>query len=329
MEDDTQPSKLIQEGSYGCAYTPPLPCRKSKLKKRKTLVGKITKKKEAKVELSISTLIEGIPGNTRYFITEMEDNCDTKNFSFLRKTYSHTCEIYDETKDKNLIQLISSFGGRSLETTPVTTRFDFIGIFRHLLEGIVLLHKQDICHSDIHEGNILIDAKGTARYIDFGASFVGHMITEDTIRNHKYSFTPSFNPQPPELGVQNALQSNYDTYFAIRKIMENKKILQQASNVLGMSIEKQRRSFEYFWRTQTTTDWISFYKTYWRGFDAWSLGVVMLKVLMKCFFVHSFVETTWRKSAIPITRVVQGLLQMNPKERMSVEEALELWKIIS
>jgi serine/threonine protein kinase len=327
--EDTQPSKLIQEGSYGCAYTPPLPCRKSKLKKRKSLVGKITKRKEAKVELSIGTLIEGISGHSRYFITETEDNCDTKNFSFLRKTYSQTCEVYDASKDKNLIQLISSFGGRSLESTPVTSRFNFVGIFRHLLEGIVLLHKQDICHSDIHEGNILIDAKGTARYIDFGASFIGHMITEETIQNHKFAFTPSFNPQAPELAVQNALQDNQTVGFAIFKIMENKKIIHQASNVLGMNIEKQRRSFEYFWRTNPTTDWVSFYKTYWKGFDAWSLGVLMLKVLMKCFFIHSFVETTWRKSAIPITRVVQGLLQMNPKDRMSVDQALELWKTIS
>ena len=327
--EDTQPSKLIQEGSYGCAFTPPLPCRKSKLKKRKSLVGKITKQKDAKVELSISTIIEGIPGFNRYFITEKKDNCDTKNFSSLRSTYSQMCELYDDSKDKELIQLISSFGGRSLESTPITPRFDFVGIFRHLLEGIVLLHKQDICHSDIHEGNILIDAKGTAKYIDFGASFVGHMITEETIQNHKFAFTPSFNPQAPELAVQNALQYNQSIGFAIYKIMENKKILQQASNVLGMNLAKQQRSFEYFWRTNQTTDWISFYKTYWKGFDAWSLGVLMLKVLMKCFFVQKFIETTWRKSAIPITQVIQGLLQMNPVQRMSVEQALDIWKTIS
>jgi serine/threonine protein kinase len=326
--EDTQPSKLIQEGSYGCAYTPPLPCRKSNLKKRKSLVGKITKRKEAKVELSISTLIEGIPGYSRYFITEKEDNCDSKNFSFLRQTYVGTCELYDSSKDKNLIQLISSFGGRSLESTPINTRFDYIEVFRHLLEGIVLLHKQGICHSDIHEGNVLIDAKGTARFIDFGASFVGHSVTQDTIQNHTYAFTPSFNSQAPECTVMNASQSNIPTYIAIQRIMDNKKIIQQASNVLGFNLEKQKRSFEYFW-THQNTDWISFYKTYWKGFDTWSFGVLMLKVLMKCFFVHSFVETTWRKSAIPITQVIQGLLQMNPTERMSVEQALDIWKTIS
>ncbi len=326
--EDTQPSKLIQEGSYGCAYTPPLPCRKSKLKKRKSLVGKITKRKEAKVELSISTLIEGIPGYSRYFISEKEDTCDTKNFSSLRQTYSKTCELYDSSKDKNLIQLISSFGGRSLESTPINARFDYVEVFRHLLEGIVLLHKQDICHSDIHEGNVLIDAKGTARFIDFGASFVGHLVSQETIQNHTYAFTPSFNSQAPECAVINASQGNIPTYVAIQRIMESKKILQQASNVLGLNIEKQKRSFEYFWRHQST-DWISFYKTYWKGFDNWSMGVLMLKVLMKCFFVQSFVETTWRKSAISITQVVQGFLQMNPNERMSAEHALEIWKTIS
>jgi serine/threonine protein kinase len=330
--EDTQLSKLIQEGSYGCAFNPPIPCKKSKQKRKKSLVGKVMKKSNAEVELSISTLITGIPGYKRFFVVQEKDTCTSKNFSNHRAIYQSMCEVYDKTANKDLLQLLSSFGGRSLELTTITSQFDFIGIFRHVLEGISLLHKQGICHCDIHEGNIVIDPKGTPRLIDFGAAFVGNQTTEEIIHLHSFPFTPSFDPQPPEMAVMNAIQREIPINYAIQKIIENKKVLQQASNILGLNLYQQQQSLQNFWRVEdqsyTGGTFVPFFKTYWKAFDAFSLGVLMLKILLKCFFVPSFIESTWRKSAIPITKVIHGLLKTNPLHRMSIDEAFQIFSKI-
>jgi serine/threonine protein kinase len=343
MESDaTVGGRLIQEGSYGCAFTPPLPCKKSKKGKGKQ-VGKVLRKKDAEIELRISTLVEGIPGHARYFLTETQDNCTSKNFSNLREEYASMCKVYAKMGDNELIQLLSSFGGRSLEKTPITDSFDFLGTFRHMLEGVVLLHKQDVCHCDIHEGNVLIAPNGTGRFIDFGAAFVGHAISENTVQQHNYIFNPAFDPQPPELAVQNAINNRIvviptppkidlihdkvSVEMAIYRVIHEKKIFQKASTVLGLSLAKQERDLEQFWhvqdRTWTGDSWVLFYKTYWRTWDAFSLGVMFFKVLLKCLMLPSFIKNVWNRHSAVLTNVFKGLLQANPLQRMSVEDALE------
>lgn len=75
-------SKVIQEGSYGCVVSPPLKCKKSK-KRSERSVGKIIKIKNSRVELSMATLVKGIPGWTRYYILQEDDKCDSKNLMLI------------------------------------------------------------------------------------------------------------------------------------------------------------------------------------------------------------------------------------------------------
>ena len=89
MEKETRRSRMIQEGTYGCAFTPALPCRKSKLKgrERSRSVGKIIRLKNAEIELSMATLIQAIPGYERYFIVQEVDDCDAENMKAIRREY--------------------------------------------------------------------------------------------------------------------------------------------------------------------------------------------------------------------------------------------------
>ena len=53
-------SKVIQEGSYGCAFTPSLPCKKSKARsKAARIVGKIIRKENAEYTPEGRTLVNG------------------------------------------------------------------------------------------------------------------------------------------------------------------------------------------------------------------------------------------------------------------------------
>jgi serine/threonine protein kinase len=318
-------SRLIQEGSYGCAFTPPLPCKKSRASSKERQVGKVIKKKNAKIELKISTLIESIPGWQRYFIIQEEDNCSIKNFEELRVDYANQCKTMRKAKDSSLLQLLSPYGGTSLYDLAITNSFDYVGTLRHMLEGIVKLQTQGICHYDLHEANILVDMRGTLRMIDFGAAFVGEEVSESTIWRHIYNFQPDYPPQPPELSVQNGLHQGLSYGFSVQQTIQQKKVFQQLERLLGVPQAGQVRALHAFWMEEWKGDnWVSFFHTYWRTWDAWAIGVMYLRLLEKCFLLPKFIEGQWMTYGRAIKTVLKGLLDVNPTKRMSAETALKI-----
>ena len=325
MGREAQHSTLIQEGSYGCAFTPKLPCKKSS-KSDKRMVGKIIRKTNAKIELEAASLVQGIPGWQRYYIIQEKDNCDTKNFQELREVYEDDCKTLRKAKDSSLIQLLSPYGGRSFHSLAITSSFDFMRNLRHMLEGIELLEKQGICHYDLHEGNILVDNRGTFLIIDFGAAFVGDTISEESILKHIYSFQPDYPPQPPELSVQNGLQEGLTYHIAIQQTIIQKKIFKMKERLLGVPISDDYRALDNFWKNDHTwkgDNWIAFFHSYWQRWDSWAVGVMFLKVLEKCFLIPSFMNI-WKEKGEVIRTVLKGLLEVDPRRRMSPKDALGL-----
>merc|ERR1719230_1202466 len=45
--------------------------------------------------------------------------------------------------------------------------------FRQIVDAVVYLHEEGICHRDIKMENVVLDADGTARLVDFGAAKEG------------------------------------------------------------------------------------------------------------------------------------------------------------
>ena len=315
---------LIQEGSYGCAFTPPLKCRKSKQSRSKRQVGKIIRLKNAEVELSIASIVKGIPGWERYFIVQEKDNCTAQNFKNFREAYEEECKTLRRRADKELVQLLSPYGGTTLHSLAITNDFDYLGAFRHMLEGVSKLAKQGICHYDLHEGNILVDHRGTMRLIDFGAAFVGDAVSEETIWRHQYSFSPEYSPQPPELSIQNALNENVPLSFAIHKTFQQKKEFSIASSLLGQ--RGQEDAMFNFWRSEfsSTSQWPTFFHKYWRTWDSWAVGVIFLKLLRKSFLLSSFTHTVWPKHGFTIRTVLKGLLEVDPRRRLTADTALKM-----
>jgi serine/threonine protein kinase len=321
-------SRLIQEGSYGCAFTPALPCKSSRASSTERQVGKIIKKKNAKIELSIATLIRAIPGHERYFIVQHEDACGPRNFEMLRSDYEEDCKTLRKAKDTQLVQLLSPHGGTSVYDLTLTNTFDYIGTFIHVLEGIVKLQTQGICHYDIHESNVLVDTRGVFRLIDFGAAFVGPEVNEKSIWRHIYSFEPSYPPQPPELSVQNGLHQGVSYGLSIQQTVLQKKVFKQMERLLGIPVSTHAREMHAFWSSLDNgwkaDSWVSFFHTYWRTWDAWAVGVMFLKLLEKCFLLPAFINGPWAKHARTIRTVLKGLLEVNPTKRMSAESAVKL-----
>jgi len=317
-------STFIQEGTYGCALTPPLPCKKSRANPNKKEVGKVLRKKNAEIELSIATVIKGIPDNEKYYIIQREDDCNTENFKRLRGQYEKQCKVFQKRENSELLQLISPYGGVSMRRYGITATFDYIGVLRHMLEGIMKLGKQGICHYDLHGGNILVGDDGVFRIIDFGSAFIGDQVDEHNIWHHIYSFDPSYPPQTPEMSVHNGIHDNIGTQKSIEETF-NKKTVFADGEKIGLSREEQKHDMVEFWKTQTewTGDsWVNFYRTYWRKIDSWAVGILFLGLLDKMLRFPEFVNGVWHTRGHIIRVVLRGCLESNPKKRMTAEEAL-------
>jgi serine/threonine protein kinase len=318
-------SKVIQEGSYGCVVSPPLKCKKSKSRPQRT-VGKIIRTKNSKVELSIATLVKAIPGWSRYYVLQDDDDCDSKNFDAHRAVYARLCKVYGSSEDSQLSQLISPYAGSTVRSMTLTPRFNFVASLRHVLEGVSELNEQGICHYDLHDGNVLVDFRGTFRIIDFGAAFLGDSTDETVVKKHTYVFSPEFQPEAPELSIQHGLSGGLQLTDALEQTMNRKKEFALAHRLIGLSAVAQRRELIEFWLHEDTwkgESWVEFYRKYWRKWDSWAVGVLFLHILSKCFLMPGFFDV-WPTESERIKITLKGLLRSNPNDRMTASEALKV-----
>ena len=318
---------LLQEGSYGCAFTPALPCKKTKSRKSGSrIVGKIIPSEHAKVELSIASLIQAIPGWESYYIIQEEDDCSTTNFKRLRKVYAQQCKVYKRTSNNDLLQLLSPYGGTPLRLYGLSNSFSYITTLRHMLEGVAKLNDQGICHCDLHEGNILVDINDTFKLIDFGAAFLGDRITEKGTLLHTYSFSPTFPPQPPEFSVQNGIYQGLTISYSIMDTIAKKAIYAKMQGLLGVSKQTQTTELQSFWNEQKewtggNSSWVPFFREYWRTIDSWSIGILFFDLLYK-YSMHPSVKNEWASHRYTISNVLKGCLQSDPRKRFTAREAL-------
>jgi len=314
-------SKLIQEGTYGCVVKPALPCGKTKAAANN--VGKIVRKKNTEIELSIATLVKGIPAWENYYVLQAEDSCTTKNFTHFRRPYEGQCRVYTESENSELTQLISPFAGTPVYKMDVSD-IHYIPALKHVLTAIAKLSNQGICHFDLHENNVLVN-KGVLRLIDFGSAFLGDETTENVVRRHVYDFSPKFPPQPPELSVQNALYAGLDMRLALEQTVKQKHVYSLAYKLLGMNSDAALKDLREFWSTHPPSQsWVPFFKENWRSWDSWAVGVMFLNILEKCFLKPTFINTVWMTHSVKIRTVLKGLLNSDPTKRMTAAEALAL-----
>ena len=313
-------SKLIQEGTYGCVVKPALPCAKSKAANNN--VGKIVRKKNTEIELSIATLVRGIPDWQEYYILQSEDSCSTQNFTKLRGAHAGQCRVYSDSENSELTQLLSPFAGTPVYRMDVSD-IEYMAALKHLLTAVTKLNAQGICHFDLHENNVLVN-KGVLRIIDFGSAFLGDETTDKVVQRHVYDFSPKFPPQPPELSVQNALYAGMDMKLALEQTVKQKHVYTVAYKLLGMNPQAGLKDLREFWSTRETGSWVPFFKENWRSWDSWAVGVMFLNILEKCFLKPTFIHTVWKVNSGVIRTVLKGLLCSDPTKRMTADEALAL-----
>lgn len=325
-------SVLLQEGTYGCAFSPPIPCRRSKSRSRSETreVGKLIRTSDMAAELNVTTLIQGIPGYERYFIVQEKDDCDRTNFQRARSTYEKQCKLFSRTSDQQLSQLLSPYGGRPLLDVAVTDSFDYLRSLQHLLEGVAKLNNQGICHFDLHANNILVDHHGTLRIIDFGVSFAILQLNKNNIGAYQNHFSPGYGQESPELTIQRGIREKLKLTYLINETIEKKKVFRIAASLFGdgpLSLEKQRQSLERFWledKTAQDKTWLTFFKTYWITWDSWCVGVLFIRILQDKLSQVRFARYVWPVIQPLLQKLFEGLLITDPRKRLTAQQALDL-----
>lgn len=310
--------KKMAEGSYGCIYTDD----------KKVL--KVSDKSEAEVELKIADIIKSIPNWQSYYIIQEKEEFQAANFTRIRPMYQGDCKIIRQTTNSNLRLLSSPYGGVPVRSIEVTETFSYDAAVLHLLEAVTKLNAQGVCHFDIHTGNVVDDINGVMRIIDFGSAFLGDFADVAIVKKHKYPFSPNFSPQPPELAIQNAIVEKREIQTSIEAVLESREVFRNSAEYTGITKSYARSElFNFVTNEYHSTDiaWAEYFRTYWRKWDIWSVGILLLRLLQQCLFLPALKKDLWDNVYMrkKIQTLLKGCLEPDPRKRLSAKDALNAW----
>ncbi|NBO72285.1 MAG: protein kinase family protein [Bacteroidetes bacterium] len=204
---------FINEGSYGCAFTPPLGLNCRTLKRippNTPLISKLfNSESHFKDEMELQKTVLAIdPRNL--FTVPYYGSChiDINKLDIKEKSYLDKCELFSEYRsDKpdssNIPQLIYRYGGIDLTEAfnkSEVHAVDLIPLFKPLFQGIKLLqeYKSGYAHCDIKPHNIVFDKTAQKLYIiDFG--LMGEM---SRLKDEYDILSFDYQYYPPEFKVK-------------------------------------------------------------------------------------------------------------------------------
>jgi serine/threonine protein kinase len=317
--------KLMDEGLYGCIFTPPLRCKDKPKQLPQTSVSdlvlsKIILNKYADQEFSVAKTISKIPLWKNYFIVS-ESICSPARVQ--KDKDLDDCDVLDDHKLSEFKILQMPYGGMPLNTYRFNLNsFDFMDFTKHFIEAGALLNLFGIVHRDIHHGNILVDNNDVPRIIDFNLSiFVEQTVTASKLK-HQYSYNTS--QEPPDSTLVNAVELGYKPENIMDSIIFKKTIIKRISQLLGVSQMDMLKSLQQFYfknrdtRASSNTVW---FHNYWRTIDSWAIGVNILDLISKLSLWPEF-SPILRKNKAKLFPVLKKLCAVSPSERIDCVQAL-------
>jgi len=321
---------LLGQGVYGCTFKPVPRCAGGKVFEKVgdlPAVGKVTTE-DMTAEIDIGRDLMRLPLAENYFAVPI---AGCRPALPIADAESHKCDVL---RKRSLFEPVSMAimpdGGVAL--TYWAMRLEklvehYESIFTHLLEGMLLYHRAGIIHNDIHMGNIVVDGRGVARYIDFGNAYRTADVRrwEDTMMGK--SFRAKYVWYAPEIHAARL-------YMDRKTLAEGVRYLRTISKEYGQ-LERnfpERESLEagmaaFLRRTDFSSKGLA---TYLREnsvrLDWWRLGLCMWRLWYDlCEGLPGFRRSrlyTERREVI--LRIIAGLTEFDPAKRMSAEEALRL-----
>lgn len=325
--------KLLGAGTYGCVFDPPLICKGETsvpVRDRKKL-GKITAPVDAATEIKAALALRDLQ-SPYFLLPDAKSVCEPGEKQ--KEKDLKLCKAVEANPLSGFVQFKMPYGGQQLLTLITNTsflgpNFSFFDVMLQFLEaGSYLIAKQYV-HYDISPGNVVVNKEGQISLIDFGMSFSGKEINEDTLTPRWKVYLPSYMPEPPEITIISGLFQKIAPNQSIPEIIRNKWGCILASQVLGISEKKQRYELELFWKSSRAAqaqDWVTFWQLYWPTFDSWAIGSILSLILRSLLLRPEFTnDRRWKERGPMIKYILRGLLQVNPRKRLDCVEALKLY----
>jgi serine/threonine protein kinase len=323
--------RIRGQGTYGCIFQPALKCRGkkgiAKGKQDPTMVGKITSKLDAKNEVEIASLLNKLPDYNKYVIVSTGEVCipkvkqDEKDLG--------QCKFSSKLPIQETRQLMMPWGGYALNRINLDPYvFNFYKFMEDILACGTFLVLNDLCHFDIYGQNMLFDSKNTPRLIDFGFSFQPSKLKLDDLPNRWRQLGLDYDTESPEVSLMLGTHSRYPLNTLISTLGNINPVVHRLQVLCNVNVESWKAGLLQ-WAQESSSfqnhDWLSCWKVYWPGFDAWAIGATLLIVLEIQLSFPSFLESTaWKEKGSKIKSILINLCKSHPKQRFDCAEALSV-----
>ncbi len=200
-------------------------------------------------------------------------------------------------------------------------------LFVHLLEGMVIYQGAGFVHNDVHWGNILVDERGVARYIDFGLTFRPESVRGWRDLHIGTGFKPEYVFQAPEVHAFRLYMDRYSLAYGVARLRAKSSEYAELERnfprrkILEVAMGEVLRTVD-----QSDAGLAAFMRNYGERLDWWRIGLCMWQMWMDfCRDLPGFRESAlYRDRREVVMRVIGGLTSFDPLERMSPATALRL-----
>jgi hypothetical protein len=322
--------RIRGQGTYGCIFQPALKCRGNKIKNSdSSMVGKITSQQDAKNELEIAKLFSSIENSSNYVVVSEPTKCVPRVRTKQDDPDVEECDLLKTMAVEDTVQLMMPWGGYPLSRINLDPYvFDYIRFIEEILACGTFLVLNDLCHFDIWGNNILFDKFNKPRIIDFGFTFQASKLTIKDLSNRWRVLGVDHDTETPEVTLMLGSHSNIPVERIIRGLEKEKPAVQRLRAFCDVNPVHWGGEL-YQWSLDSNSfqqhDWLSCWKVYWPGFDAWSIGAMLLGVLEVEMAIPAFVNSVaWKTKGELIKNVLKGLCRAHPAFRLDAVEALNL-----